>query len=68
MLTSNKLLSRLPMLSAQIKTGNNSYKFKNEIREILYLLYQHNKTTNNMYNNLSSYYNQGIKYDCDKRF
>ena len=52
MLTSNKLLTRLPILSAQIKAGNNSYKLKNEIREILYLLYQHNKTTNNMYNNL----------------
>ena len=26
-LTSNKLLTRLPILLAQIKTGNNSYKF-----------------------------------------
>ena len=44
-LTPNKLLTRLPMLLAQIKTGNNSYKLKYEIRKILYLLYQHNKIT-----------------------
>ena len=44
-LTPNKLLARLPILLAQIKARNNSYKFKNEIRQILYLLYQHNKIT-----------------------
>ena len=42
-LTPNKLLATLPILLAQIKAGNNSYKLKNEIRQILYLLYQHNK-------------------------
>ena len=41
-LTANKLLTRLPLL-AQVKTGNNSYKLKNKIRQILHLLYQHNK-------------------------
>ena len=30
-LTPNKLLIRLPILLAQIKAGNNSYKLKNEI-------------------------------------
>ena len=44
-LTSNKLLTRLPILLAQIKAGNNSCKLKNEIRQILSLLYQHNKIT-----------------------
>ena len=34
-LTPNKLLTRLPELLAQIKTGNSSYKLKNEIRTIL---------------------------------
>ena len=34
-LTSNKLLTRLPILSAQITTENNSYELKNEIRQIL---------------------------------
>ena len=40
------------MLLAEMKTGNNSYKLKNEIRQILYLLYQHNKITKKVYNNL----------------
>ena len=51
-LASNNLLTRLPTLLAQIKAGNSSYKLKNEIRQILYLLYQHNKITKNVYNNL----------------
>ena len=33
-LTPNKLLTRLPILLAQIKAGNNSYKLKNKIRQI----------------------------------
>ena len=33
-LTSNKLLTRLPILLPQIKAGNNSYKLKSKIREI----------------------------------
>ena len=40
-LTPNKLSTRLPILLAQIKAGNNSCKLKIEIKEILYLLYQH---------------------------
>ena len=51
-LSPNKLLTRLPVLLAQIKAGDNSYKLKNEIRQILYLLYQHNKITKKVYNNL----------------
>ena len=51
-LTPNKLLTRLPILLAQIKAGNNSYKLKIEITQILYLLYQHNKITKKVYNNL----------------
>ena len=42
-LTQNKLLTILSILLAQIKAGNNSYELKNEIRQILYLLYHHNK-------------------------
>ena len=48
----NKLLTKLPILLAQIKAENSSYKLKNEIRKILYLLYQHNKVTKKVYNNL----------------
>ena len=51
-LTPNKLLTRLPILIVQIKAGNNSYKLKNEIRQILHLLHQHNKITKTVYNNL----------------
>ena len=43
-LTPSKLLTRL-------KAGNSSNKLKNEIRQILYLLYQHNKITKKVYNN-----------------
>ena len=42
-LTRNKLLTRRPVLIAQIKAENHSYKLINEIRQILYLLYQYNK-------------------------
>ena len=51
-LTPNKLLARFPILLAQIKAGKNSYKLKNKIKQILYLLDQHNKFTKNFYNNL----------------
>ena len=51
-LTPNKVLFTLPILLTQIKARNNSYKLKNEIRHIFYFLYQHNKTTKKVYNNL----------------
>ena len=51
-ITPNKLLTRLPILLALIKAGNNSYKFKNEVRQMLYLLYSHNKITRKVYKNL----------------
>ena len=35
-LTPNQMLSRLPTTLAQLKTGNNSEKLKNEIRQLLY--------------------------------
>ena len=43
-LTPNELLTRLPILLAQTNTGNNSNKLKNEIRQILFLLYSILKT------------------------
>ena len=51
-LTPNKLLIRLIILLEQIKSGKNSYKLKNEIRQILFLLHQHNKILKFVYNNL----------------
>ena len=43
-LTPNKLLTRLPILQAQIKAGNNLYKLQNKTRKIAYLRYQINFT------------------------
>ena len=51
-LTLNKLLTRFSILLAQMKAGNNSNKSKNEIRQILYLLYQDNKINKQVYINL----------------
>ena len=33
------MLTRLPIILAQLKAGNNSEKLKNEIRQLLYSLY-----------------------------
>ena len=51
-LTPNKLLTRLPILLAQFHAGSNSYELRNEIRPLLYILYQHIKITKKIYNNL----------------
>ena len=42
-LTRKQMLQRLPIALAQIKAGNNSEHFLNEIRQIVYSLYQSNK-------------------------
>ena len=39
-LTPNHILSRLPILLAQLKARNNSEKLKNEIRQLLCSLYR----------------------------
>ena len=51
-LTSDQMLSRLPITLAQLKTGNSSQKLKNEIRQLLYFLYRLKKLTKTIYNNL----------------
>ena len=51
-LTPNKLITGLSLSLVQTKAGNNSNKLKKEIRQILYLLCQHNKMTKKVYNNL----------------
>ena len=40
----SQMLSRLPISLAQLKTGNNSEKLKNEIRQLLYSWYRSKKT------------------------
>ena len=39
-LSPKKMLQRLPMPLAQVKAGNNSESLLNEIRQIVYSLYQ----------------------------
>ena len=39
-LTPKQMITRLPVLLAQLKAGNNSQKLKNEIRKIAYSLYK----------------------------
>ena len=51
-LTSNQMLSRLPISLAQLKGRNNSEKRKNEIRQLLYSLYRSKTFTKNIYNSL----------------
>ena len=51
-LTKKQMPSRLPTLLAEIQAGNNSNKLKNEIRQILYLLYRSKALTKTVYNNL----------------
>ena len=51
-LTSNQMLSRLPISLAQLKAGNNSEKRKNEIRQLLYSLYRSKKLTKQLYKSL----------------
>ena len=54
-LTSNQMLSRLPITLAQLKAENNSEKLKNEIRQLLYSLYRSKNMTKQVYNNLINY-------------
>ena len=51
-LINKQMVNRLPILLAQIQAGNNSIKLKNEIRQILYLLYRSKVLTKTVYNNL----------------
>ena len=51
-LTPKQMLQRLPVALAQIKAGNNSQNFLNEIRQIVYSLYQSNEITKKVYNNI----------------
>ena len=51
-LTPNQTLSRLPITLAQLKTGNNSEKLKNEIRQLLHSLHRSKKLTKQFYKSL----------------
>ena len=46
------MITRLPILLAQLKAGNNSNKLKNETRQIAYSLYRSKNLTKTIYNHL----------------
>ena len=51
-LTSKQMPQRLPISVVRVKAGNNSENLLNEIRQIVYSLYQSNKNTKKVYNNM----------------
>ena len=51
-LTPKQMLQRLPIVLTQIKAGNDSDSLLNEIRQIVYSLYQSKEITKNVYNNI----------------
>ena len=46
------MITRLPILLAQLKAGNNSQKLKNEIRQIVYSLNRSKNLSKAIYNYL----------------
>ena len=50
------MLSRLLIYLAQLKAGNNSEKFKNEIRQLLHSLYRSKKINQNDLLQFNQYY------------
>ena len=51
-MTPSQLITRLPILLAKLKAGNNSQKLKDEIKQILYSLYRSKNVTKTLYNHL----------------
>ena len=51
-LTPKQMLQRLPIALAQVEAGNNSGSLLNEIRKIVYPLYQSKQITKKLYNNI----------------
>ena len=56
-LTPKQMLRRLPITLAPVKAGNNSENLLNEIRQIVYSLYQSKQITKKVCNNLIKYIN-----------
>ena len=46
------MLQRLPIALAQVKAGNTFEPLRNEIRQIIYSLYQAKEITKKIYNNI----------------
>ena len=52
-LAPKQMLQRLPIALAQVKAGNNFESLLNEIRQIVYSLYQSKQITKEVYNNIT---------------
>ena len=59
-LTPKQMFQRLPIALAQVKAGNNSESLLNEIRQIVYSLYQSKQITKKVYNNII----KSIQWNC----
>ena len=53
-LTPVQMLQRLPIALAQVKAGNTSENLLNEIRQIIYSMYQAKEITKKVYNNITN--------------
>ena len=51
-MTPKQMITRLPILLAQLKARNKSQKLKNEIRQIVYSLYRSKNLSKTIYNSL----------------
>ena len=51
-LTPKQMRQRLPVALAQVKAGNNSESLLNEIRQVVYSLYQSKQITKKVYNSI----------------
>ena len=51
-LTPKQTLQRLPIAHAQVKVGNTCENLLNEIRQIIYSLYQEKQITKKVYNSI----------------
>ena len=54
-LSPKQMLQRLPIALAQVKAGNNSERLLNEIRQIVYSLYQSKQITKKVHNKIIEY-------------
>ena len=61
------MLLRLLIALAQVKAGNTSENLLNEIRQIIYTLYQEKEVTKKVYNNImNSHKNNKFKISVPK--
>ena len=67
------MLQSLPIALAQVEAGNNSESLLNDIRQIVYFLYQSKEITKKLYNNIIKWiqwnYKNGYNiYEIEKQW